>query len=315
MSSRSAAVLSVLVVLGVAAVAAAVVLLPRDQADPGLTGAARLSTAPAPTNPATPSPSRTQSTRAGATLEPCPRSEAQRVTVLTLNIHSGSTKAGRLELGQLASELKSWDADLVLLQEVDRGRERTGGVDQARRLAGRLGYSHVYGPTRRFRPGSTGNAILSRWPMVDTQLRALPRKVGTYRRGLARATIDVRGQHVDVFSTPLDHSSPGVRRAQAQAVAATVRRSSRPVVLGGDLNAEPGTPAVRAVERVGLVDGWSVAGRHDGLTVPAASPRRRIDYVLADEAFVPVRSRVLLSGVSDHRAVMTTYDLLPRACD
>jgi endonuclease/exonuclease/phosphatase family metal-dependent hydrolase len=315
MSGRIAAVLSVLVVLGVAAVAAAVVLLPREPADPGRTGAARLSTAPAPTYPANPSPTgRTQSTQAGTTLEPCPRTDAQRVTVLTLNIHSGRTKAGRLELGRLASELKSWDADLVLLQEVDRGRDRTGGVDQARRLAGRLGYSHVYGPTRQFRPGSTGNAILTRWPMVDTRLRALPREVGTYRRGLARATVDVDGEHVDVFSTHLDHTSPGVRRAQARAVAASVRRSSRPVVLGGDLNAEPGTPAVRAVELVGLVDGWSVVGRDEGLTVPAASPRRRIDYVLANEDFVPVRSRVLVSSVSDHRAVMTTYDLLPREC-
>ncbi len=316
MSGRIAAVLSVVVVLGVAAVAAAVVLLPREQADPGLTGAARLSTAPAPTNPATPPPTRrTQTTQAGTTLEPCPPSEAQRVTVLTLNIHSGRTKAGRLEFGQLASELRTWDADLVLLQEVDRGRERTEGVDQARRLASRLGYSHVYGPTRRFRPGSTGNAVLSRWPVVDTRLRALPREVGTYRRGLVRATVDVGGQQVDVFSTHLDHTSPGVRQAQARAVAAAVRGSSRPVVLGGDLNAEPGTRAVRAVERVGLVDGWSVVGRHDGLTVPAVSPRRRIDFVLANEAFVPVRSRVLLSGVSDHRAVMTTYDLLPQECD
>ena len=315
MSGRVAAVVSVLVVLGVATVAAAVVVLPRETADPG-TGAARISTAPAPSDPATPAPTRrTQSTRAGTTLEPCPRSAAQRLTVLTLNIHSGRTKAGRVELGRLASELRSWDADLVLLQEVDRGRERTDGVDQARRLAGRLVYSHVFGPTRQFRPGSTGNAILSRWPVVDTRLRALPREVGTYRRGLARATVDVDGQQVDVFSTHLDHTAPGVRRAQARAVAASVRRSPRPVVLGGDLNAEPGTPAVRAVERVGLVDGWSAVGRHDGLTVPAASPRRRIDFVLADDDFVPVRSRVLLSSVSDHRAVMTTYDLLPRECD
>ncbi len=316
MSGRVAALVSVLVVLGVAAVAAAAVVLPREQADPGSTGAARISTAPAPTDAASPTPTRrTQATHAGTTLEPCPRPDAQRVTVLTLNIHSGRTKAGRLELGQVASELRSWDADLVLLQEVDRGRERTSGVDQPRWLAGRLGYSHVYGPTRRFRPGSTGNAILSRWPVVDTRLRALPRESGTYRRGLARATVDVAGQQIDVISTHLDHSSPRVRQAQARAVAASVRGSSRPVVLGGDLNAEPGTPALRAVERVGLVDGWTVVGRHDGLTVPAASPRRRIDYVIADEAFVPVRSRVLLSGVSDHRAVMTTYDLLPRACD
>ncbi|MGH3348865.1 MAG: endonuclease/exonuclease/phosphatase family protein, partial [Nocardioides sp.] len=80
------------------------------------------------------------------------------------------------------------------------------------------------------------------------------------------------------------------------------------------LNAEPGMPAVRVLERIGLVDGWPVVGGDEGLTVPAASARRRIDYVLADETFVPVRSRVLISLVSDHRAVRTTYDLLPRDC-
>jgi endonuclease/exonuclease/phosphatase family metal-dependent hydrolase len=128
-------------------------------------------------------------------------------------------------------------------------------------------------------------------------------------------TVEVEGRAVDVFVTHLDHVSPRLRRAQARAVAAAVRRSPRPVVLGGDLNAEPGMPASEALQRSGVVDGWSVVGQDDGLTVPAARPRRRIDYVLADETFVPVRSKVLISLVSDHRAVRTTYDLLPRECD
>jgi len=269
------------------------------------------STAPPTPRPA---PASEPPTEGGTTVEPCPRREAQRVTVLSLNLHSGRTKAGRLDLGRVASELRAWDADLVMLQEVDRGRARTDEVHQARRLAAQLGYSWVYGPTRRFRLGSTGNAVLSRWPTVDVRIRSLPRPPGYYRRGLVRATVDVGGQEIDVYSTHLDHASAAVRQAQSRAVAEAVRRSPRPVVLGGDLNAESGMRAVRVLERVGLVDGWLVVGRDDGLTVPAAAPRRRIDYVLADESFAPVRSRVLISLVSDHRAVRTTYDLLPQHC-
>ncbi|HEX6151443.1 endonuclease/exonuclease/phosphatase family protein, partial [Nocardioides sp.] len=305
------ALLAVLVVTAVAIAGAALVLLPDRATGPGLGGPATTSTTTSDASDVTP---QQQTTRTGATLSPCPRGDAERLTVLSLNVHSGRTKAGTLDLGRIAAELRAWDADLVLLQEVDQGRRRTHGVDQPRRLARRLGYSHVYGPTRRFRPGSTGNAILSRWPVVDVGLRHLPRGSGAYRRGLVRATVDVHGQQVDVFSTHFDHASRHARRAQARVVAASVRRSSWPVVLGGDLNAEPGMPAVRVLELAGLVDGWSLVGRDEGLTVPAASPHRRIDYVLADESFVPVRSRVLVSFVSDHRGVMTTYDLLPQRC-
>lgn len=307
MNSRVAGITAVLVVLAVATGVFAY-RLAGEGAAPGA-----LLRVPPPDTPGSSTPS-TQATGPGSTLSPCPTGDAVRVRVLSLNLHAGRTKAGRLQLGRVAAELRAWNADLVLLQEVDRGRERTGGVDQAQRLARRLGFDVVYGPTRRFRPGSTGNAILSRWPVADLARTALPHVRGAYRRGLVRATVDIRGQEVDVFTTHLDHVSPGLRRAQARAAATAVRQSPRPVVLGGDLNAEPGMPATEALQRSGLVDGWSVVGRDGGLTVPAARPRRRIDYVLADASFVPVRSTVLISLVSDHRAVRTTYDLLPRAC-
>ena len=307
MNSRVAGMVAVLVVLAVA-VGVFAYRLAGDRAAPGA-----ILPDPSPGTPGSGPPS-TQPTDSGPTLSHCPTGDAVRIRVLSLNLHGGRTKAGRLELDRVATELRAWNADLVLLQEVDRGRDRSGGVDQAQRLARGLGFDAVYGPTRRFRSGSTGNAILSRWPVADVARGALPRTRGAYRRGLVRATVDIRGQEVDVFATHLDHVSPGLRRAQARAVAAAVRRSPRPVVLGGDLNAEPGMPATEAVQRSGLVDGWSVVGRDDGLTVPAARPRRRIDYVLADASFVPVRSTVLISLVSDHRAVRTTYDLLPRDC-
>ncbi len=310
MSSRVAGILAVLVVLAVAA-GVLVLQLADDPADPGVAGPSPSSS---PSTGPTPNATSTQPTGTGPTQSPCANGDAVRVRVLSLNVHSARTDAGDLQLGRIATELRAWNADLVMLQEVDRGRERTGGVDQAQWLARRLGFDAVYGPTRRFRPGSTGNAVLSRWPVADVALAELPTMRGAYRRGLVRATVDVHGQEVDVFATHLDHVSPGLRRAQAQAVAAAVRRSPLPVVLGGDLNAEPGMPPTRTIERSGLVDGWPVVGRDDGLTVPAARPRRRIDYVLADDSFVPVRSTVLISLVSDHRAVRTTYDLLPRDC-
>ena len=201
-----------------------------------------------------------------------------------------------------------------MLQEVDRGRERSEFAAQAAALGDRLGLDHAYGPTRQLRSGTTGNAVLSRFPVRDVRNRALPRLPGLFRRGVLAVTIDVDGQEVEVMSTHLDHRRPEARRAQAAAVADVVRRTDRPVLLGGDLNAEPGLPPLNALDRAGLADPWPVIGSGDGLTVPAADPQRRIDYVLADDSFVPLRSEVLVSFVSDHRAVRTSFELLPPAC-
>ncbi|QZY28265.1 endonuclease/exonuclease/phosphatase family protein [Nocardioides coralli] len=263
---------------------------------------------PPPTTPG-------QETAAGATLAPCPLPARADLTVLSLNIHAGRTKAGRLDLGRVAAELRAWDADVVLLQEVDRGRRRSDGVDQARWLGRRLGMDAVFGPGRRARPGASGNAVLSRYPIVTSGNQRLPSRAGLYGRGLVRATIDVDGRRVDVFSTHLEHASRRVRTQQAGAVVERVRQSPRPVVVGGDVNAVPGTPPLRRLQRAGLVDAWAVAGRGDGFTVPAYAPRRRIDFVLADRSFRVRSTEVVLSSISDHRGVLAELTLLPAACD
>lgn len=275
-------------------------------------------TSPAPPVGDPPSSSPTvappQPSEPGGTIEPCPGGDTTRLTALTLNIHAGRTSAGVLDLERIAAELRAWDADVVLLQEVDRGRERSDLVAQARWLGDRLGLGWAYGPTRQLTTGTTGNAVLSRFPVVDARFRSLPRSPGLFRRGLVQLTIDLGGREVDVMSTHLDHVSPAARRAQAAAVASVVRRSDRPVLLGGDLNTEPGLPPLNALARAGLFDPWPVVGSDGGLTVPAADPQRRIDYVLADGSFVPLRSEVLISAVSDHRAVRTAFELLPPDC-
>lgn len=266
--------------------------------------------------PLTPTPSVTppRPSEPSGTAEPCPRGETTRFTALTLNIHAGRTNVGVLDLERVAAELRAWDADVMMLQEVDRGRERSDFVAQARWLGGRMGLGWAYGPTRRLTTGTTGNAVLSRFPVVDARFRSLPRPPGLFRRGLVQLTIDVGGREVDVMSTHLDHVSPAARRAQAAAVAGVVRRSERPVLLGADLNAEPGLPPLNTLARSGLFDPWPVVGSDNGLTVPAADPQRRIDYVLADDSFVPLRSEVLISAISDHRAVRTAFELLPADC-
>jgi endonuclease/exonuclease/phosphatase family metal-dependent hydrolase len=299
---RVAALVVGLVLVVVAGVVAAITLVPQPQ-----------SASPAPPAPSssapTPEPPDPQSTATGGTLAPCPRSTAPRLRALTLNIHFGKTPAGEPGLDQIARELRAWDPDVVVLNEVDRGRGRSGGVAQARELGRLTGLTPAYGPNRRYGGGTSGNAVLSRLPVLGSRNQALPFRAGTIPRGLLRVTVELAGRPVDVYATHFENTSAAARRAQAREVGRTVSRGRRPFVLGGDLNASPEGVALQVLDGFGLVDSWSVVGRGDGLTVPAAAPRKRIDYLLSDDSMVPVRSEVLLSRVSDHRGVRTVFEL------
>ena len=83
------------------------------------------------------------------------------------------------------------------------------------------------------------------------------------------------------------------------------RIGDRPSLIAGDFNAEPGTPPM---ER------WLAGGRFAGFaaapaTFPARASTRRIDQVLAPAAWKVVDLRVVDTGVSDHLAVVATFEL------
>lgn len=223
-------------------------------------------------------------------------------TVVSFNIHSGIRKNGGLEMGRLIGEIKAWKPDVVLMQEVDNNRGRSGNVVQAQQIGEALGMSWVAGS------GQTGNAVLSRFPLKSQRIIGLPRAGGRFDRHAVHAVLDVDGTEVSVYSTHFEHTSSGAREAQAGALAAELASDARPKIVGGDLNSRSGSAPVERLRAAGLGDAWA-AGEGTGNTAPAGSPRVRIDFVLHDAFFTPVQAAVLASAVSDHRAVWTRLQL------
>lgn len=239
----------------------------------------------------------------------CPKAPLKKpLTVLTFNIHHGATKDEHLQLGRIGTEIKTWDPDIVLLQEVDQGRSRTGGIQQAEALARATDLTWVYGGNQRSRgSGPIGNAILSRFPVVEWHNTLLPIASGREQRGLLHAVINVDGTEISAYATHFDHASGVARLAQARTTIKVLAADPRPKILAGDLNTGPGGAPIRALRAAGLGDAWAV-GSGAGNTVPARNPRNRIDYVLHDGWFTPLQAVVLASGVSDHRAVWTRLE-------
>jgi endonuclease/exonuclease/phosphatase family metal-dependent hydrolase len=85
--------------------------------------------------------------------------------------------------------------------------------------------------------------------------------------------------------------------------------------VAGDLNSQPGSLPVRILRQY-VLDAQVQGGTGRGDTIPESDPDHRLDYVLYDHhlAVVPGSTKVLPSGVSDHRSVVTDLALLPRRC-
>ena len=226
-------------------------------------------------------------------------------------------------LPAIAATLARIDADVVCLQEVWEG----DGRNEAAELAAGLGFDHVYGHRIDMDGVRFGNAVLSRWPIIGSEVYPLPAPAENEEfRTIVRADIDGPRGELQVYSTHLnwrfDHGH--VRQAQVRALCAAVHAAparSFPPIVGGDFNAVADAEEIRmmtgrtAVPAPPLVfhDAWDVAGERegDGITWSNANPfaaldlepDRRIDYVFVGWPKHGGRGHVLAARVEGVDAV------------
>jgi endonuclease/exonuclease/phosphatase family metal-dependent hydrolase len=235
--------------------------------------------------------------------------------VLVYNVHAGKDAAGVENLARVAEVVRSTGADLVLLQEVDRGTERSGRVDQLAVLARLTGFHAAYGKTLDFQGGAYGVALLSRWPVAADTLHLLdPPEVRAdpafEPRGALRARVAAPRGALHLLNTHLDAGRADTHRLREVAalleIAASLRASRAPVLLGGDFNATPESAVIGRVRQAGWRDAWAVCGVGEGFTFPAEAPVRRIDYLFVPPGAACEGAEVVGGEVSDHRGVVFT---------
>ncbi len=95
----------------------------------------------------------------------CTRS-ARYIRVLSYNIRHGEGMDGQVDLARIAAVIRSARPDLVSLQEVDVGTERTNRIDQVATLARLTGMAPIFVGNITYQGGDYGNAILSAYPQL-----------------------------------------------------------------------------------------------------------------------------------------------------
>jgi len=246
------------------------------------------------------------------------------VRVATFNVLSGRTPGeDHVDAGRFAAAVASLDADLLALQEVDRGQPRSGYVDLAGVAAAAGGaVAHRFAAAMTGLPGGSwtpttdadpadapayGIALLSRHPITDWQVVRLPPLPVRmpYRWPGARRLSWVRDeQRVALLATvesplgPLRVAATHVsflRLSGTRQVRHLLRTGDRLDLLLGDLNLPPAS-ATRLTGMRPLV----TAG-----TFPVDRPRTQIDHVLAGTGRLePTGGGAVALPVSDHRALV-----------
>ena len=224
--------------------------------------------------------------------------------VVSYNIRHGQGMDGRVDLARTARVLRELSPDLVALQEVDQGVERSGGVDQAAELGRLLGLEHAFGAFMPYQGGAYGLALLSRHPVARSWTVGLP--AGHEPRvALAAAVVLPGGDTLVAIGVHFDWvEDDGFRFAQARTLAAVLDTLSHPYVLLGDLNDVPGSRTLELFHARAREATKPDGGR---LTFPSGKPVKEIDHV-----FAAPRDRWRIREVrvaaeplaSDHRPVL-----------
>jgi endonuclease/exonuclease/phosphatase family metal-dependent hydrolase len=254
------------------------------------------------------------------------------VRIATFNIlHGRSPEDDRVDVDRLAAAVKTLDADVLGLQEVDRDQPRSmnadltavaaeamGAVDSqfVAALAGTPGGTWM-AATGEEQPGSAsyGIALLSRYPVVSWRVVRLPalrgrvpvwfrgarapKLVGDEPRVAVAAVLDGPTGQFTVTCTHLSFI-PGWNSLQLRRLVRSLAGTREPLVVMGDLNMEP-----RQAARVSGLR--SLAAGH---TFTADAPTRQLDHVLGRGPVTATGpGEVVRLPLSDHRALVASCEV------
>lgn len=168
--------------------------------------------------------------------------------MLTYNIHKGKRlRSNELILEKLREHIRRADADLVFLQEVVGlgARDLSVGSShiaeaQLEFLADELWPHYSYGRNAVYDAGHHGNALLSKYRIIDQQNIDISTGYALESRGLMHAKLEIGSpeRRLDCFCTHLGLSI-WERRKQFQQIAEEISKlvnETSPFILAGDFN-------------------------------------------------------------------------------
>ena len=211
------------------------------------------------------------------------------VRLMTWNIHGAFGRNPRFDLDRVIALVKSHAPDIVALQEIDSRRVRQAQAGNPFDvLQAALGSHGIGAKTVVTADGEYGQALISRWPLENTEIHDLSYPAREPRRAICTDVATPFGP-LRVIATHLGLTLRE-RRSQAIALLNMLGRLDRPTVALGDFNDWLWAGSVRR-SLARALPGFS---RHR--TFPARLPLFELDRIYLSPA------SALIGSCIDHRA-------------
>jgi endonuclease/exonuclease/phosphatase family metal-dependent hydrolase len=246
-----------------------------------------------------------------------------RLRVCTYNIHKGFSQFNRrMVIHELRERLRTLDADIVFLQEVQglHARHSARHADWPQRpqhefLAEDFWMQTAYGGNAVYDHGHHGNAILSRYPILSAHNQDISDHMFE-RRGLLHCEIALPGRADPVHCACIHLGlTGGTRRRQMQAIVDrmhTLAGGATPLIIAGDFNDWRNRADDQLCDSLGVVEAFAGERGRPARSFPATLPVLRLDRIYVRGFRVEsAQSHYGLpwSKISDHAAL--TAQLAP----
>lgn len=247
-------------------------------------------------------------------LAPTAPPSGQTLKILSYNVHSCVGTDRKLDPGRIAEVIAELNPDIIGLQELDVGRRRTGGIDQAEIIASLLKMEFHFHAALHVAEERYGDAILTALPMRRVKAGMLPSR--GEQRGALWAEIMVGGRAVQVFNTHLGLSRRD-RITQATTLlgpswVGSATGSGHSTILLGDLNSIGRSAAYRQISRR-LRDVQAQAGTDLQATFPSRYPLMRLDHIFVSDDIKTLEAEVVSTRMtrlaSDHLPLVATLEI------
>ncbi len=237
------------------------------------------------------------------------------IKIATYNIHKGFSQFNRrVVINELRERLRELDADIVFLQEVQGEHLRHPqrhtdypAVPQHEFLADEFWAHHAYGMNAVYNEGHHGNAILSRFPIMQTSNK----DVSAHRfesRGLLHCEVEMNGQRVHCLCAHFGLFAKG-RRTQMHALIEYVLSETppdAPLIIAGDFNDWRNQLSSFLAKELGVHDVCHLLAGKPARSYPASLPLFRLDRIYV-RGFGAQQCNVHVGGkwrrMSDHAAL------------
>ncbi len=238
-----------------------------------------------------------------------PTAPVRQLTVMSFNIRIGCglNDPGKLPKGSLghlpecAKVIRAAAPDFVAIQEIDRGSDRVGKMDQTAELAKLCGMKGTFVPKIPRPGGEYGLAILSKEEPISVSKVLMPGSLHTR----CLEILEFKEYYVACTHYPLkaefrNWASEIVRVNLAE------RANRKPVFLAGDFNAYPDSKAIAILKQ-----DFTILSDVTQPSFRADKPTKCIDYIMVETRHagrfeVATRKVIAASEATDHCALIVT---------